>query len=167
MVGQVVNTMRAISQSSNRIEDIIDSIAFQTNFLSLNAAVEAARANADGRGFAFVASEVRMCLHSAAARGKSRNLSVRAALGLARGSGRSRRPARRFQHCRSIAARHEHHGTDARGLPRSCSNTANPRSGASFIAPPSSSRRARPLSRETLRAQMCRIPDLRCLFLAA
>jgi methyl-accepting chemotaxis protein len=55
--------MRAISESSNRIEDIIsvvDAIAFQTNLLSLNAAVEATRAGAQGRGFPVVASGVRM-----------------------------------------------------------------------------------------------------------
>ncbi len=62
VVGQVVSTMRAINDSSKRIEDIIgviDSIAFQTNILALNAAVEAARAGDQGRGFAVVASEVR------------------------------------------------------------------------------------------------------------
>src|SRR5712671_6747950 len=62
VVGNAVNAMARIEESSRKISDIIgviDEIARQTNLLALNAAVEAARAGEAGRGFAVVASEVR------------------------------------------------------------------------------------------------------------
>lgn len=87
-MGKMMTSMAELKSSSNEISKIIkviDEIAFQTNILSLNAAVEAARAGDAGKGFAVVAEEVRNLAQRSAQAAKDTAVIIESNINLSEG----------------------------------------------------------------------------------
>ena len=82
-MSEMLVAMNAINESATEIAKfikVIEDIAFQTNILSLNASVEAARAGAAGKGFAVVADEVRTLASKCSSAAKNSTLMIEKAL---------------------------------------------------------------------------------------
>lgn len=79
-LSQVIESLGGLVKQTRKLEEItgvIESIAFQTNILAVNAAVEAARAGEQGRGFAIVAEAVRNLAQTSAASAKNISVLIR------------------------------------------------------------------------------------------
>ncbi|WP_395837095.1 methyl-accepting chemotaxis protein [Cystobacter fuscus] len=82
----VAETVEAMKQIASRIS-VIEEIAYQTNLLSLNAAIEAARAGDHGKGFAVVASQVRKLAEGSQSAAKEINSVASSSVKIAEQSG--------------------------------------------------------------------------------
>lgn len=84
---KAIKTIEDLTREVTKITKVIEGFAFQTNLLSINAAVEAVRAGEAGKGFAVVASEVRhLAQRSEEASKDIAGLSQRCAEGVAEGA---------------------------------------------------------------------------------